>query len=303
MNNIIKSIKEFGFKFTTNYLYFKVLKKLTGKHKYKEKGSQNIIKYLYKNYYNLLPNDTKVEMLDSDFKVWIFWWQGKESMPDIVKACFNSVQKIYTNRVVLITKENFKQYVDIPNYILEKLDKKIMTITHFSDILRACLLSIYGGIWLDATIYLAGDITQDLINLPFYTNNIQDGDKYNGYVSKGRWSAFFMSGAKNNPIFVGLRDIFFEYWKTHNYLIDYFLIDYCICMMYDNVPVVKELIDKVPVNNKEIHTFLNILFEKYDKNLYNQLTKTTKIFKLSWKISEEDKNIEGTFYKHILGEK
>jgi hypothetical protein len=42
-------------------------------------------------------------------------------MPDIVKACYNSIQKHACNHpVILITEENFRNYIDMPEYIINK---------------------------------------------------------------------------------------------------------------------------------------------------------------------------------------
>ena len=57
--------------------------------------------------------------------VWICWWQGEESMPDIVKACYRSVL-MHADRhpVRLITEHNYRDYVTIPTFILEKQQKR-----------------------------------------------------------------------------------------------------------------------------------------------------------------------------------
>lgn len=46
------------------------------------------------------------ENIDATSPIWVCWWQGKENMPDIVKACYNSIQKHACNHpVILITLE------------------------------------------------------------------------------------------------------------------------------------------------------------------------------------------------------
>ena len=61
------------------------------------------------------------ENIDATSPIWVCWWQGKENMPDIVKACYNSIQKHACNHpVILITEENFRNYIDMPEYIINK---------------------------------------------------------------------------------------------------------------------------------------------------------------------------------------
>lgn len=50
------------------------------------------------------------------------WWQGYNNAPNLVKACINSVKINNKNHnVIIITQENFKDYVMLPNFILKKL--------------------------------------------------------------------------------------------------------------------------------------------------------------------------------------
>ena len=76
-------------------------------------------------------------------------------MPDIAKACFNSIKTHADNHpVILITEKNYKDYITFPSYIIEKQQNGILDLTHFSDILRASLLRKYGGIWMDCTVLI-----------------------------------------------------------------------------------------------------------------------------------------------------
>ena len=53
--------------------------------------------------------------------IWICWWQGLDNAPDIVKACVNSIKKnAGGHKVVIITDENYKDFVTFPTFIEEK---------------------------------------------------------------------------------------------------------------------------------------------------------------------------------------
>lgn len=76
-------------------------------------------------------------------------------MPPLVYSCYTSIlRNAGTHPVHLVTMENYQNYVEIPEYIIEKLEKGIITWATFSDIMRVSLLARWGGIWLDSTIYL-----------------------------------------------------------------------------------------------------------------------------------------------------
>lgn len=50
------------------------------------------------------------ENIGATSPIWVCWWQGEEQMPDIVKACYHSIQKhACTHPVILITSENYQK--------------------------------------------------------------------------------------------------------------------------------------------------------------------------------------------------
>lgn len=292
--------KNFGLGFAIKYSWLTLLYKITKNKKHVQKKHNLINNYLTKRYLNILTPGGDITPLDKDYKVWVFWYQGQAQMPQVVKVCYANIKKYFGDKVVLITKDNFAEYVDIPDYILQKVDKKLISITFFSDILRASLLSKYGGLWIDSTIYLAGDIKEDIEGKPFFTNKLKkiDGDSN---ISGARWSGFFMAGNKDNPLFVNMRRVFLEYLKTHNCLISYFLIDYTINFIYNNNPKVKQMMDDVPPNNPNIHFFAKNLFKPYNKTKYEELLKDTKVFKLTYRFNEKKTQIPDTYYANIIG--
>ncbi len=120
-------------------------------------------------------------------RVWVMWWQGKEQMPPIVKACHESLLRHARGlEVVLITRDNVSDYVKLPEKIRRKLDEGRILLPALSDYVRASLLSNYGGIWVDSTMFFVRDIPNAAINNVFFTNHII------GYsapeVTKGRWN-------------------------------------------------------------------------------------------------------------------
>lgn len=86
--------------------------------------------------------------------VWVFWWQGENKMPQLVRQCYTSLKnRLIGKKIILITKDNIKEYCTFPDYIFEKYKDGKITLTHLSDILRFDLLSHYGGLYTDATVF------------------------------------------------------------------------------------------------------------------------------------------------------
>lgn len=89
---------------------------------------------LQKQYRDMVERYAKVETSkkESEPIIWTMWWQGYDNMPPIVKACIQSMRRHVSGNVkfVLLTKDNYSDYVKIPQYILDKVEKKIITLIH-----------------------------------------------------------------------------------------------------------------------------------------------------------------------------
>lgn len=88
---------------------------------YNMKRHQNISQQLEPLFNNALQKVNNSDEKKKDLRViCFFWWQGKEYMPPITKACYKSLLKNAGDRkIILISKTNVKKYACIPDYILE----------------------------------------------------------------------------------------------------------------------------------------------------------------------------------------
>ena len=212
-------------------------------------------------------------------KIWMFWAQGKEKMPPIVKQCYNSIVKNKgNNEVVLLNINNYKQYVAIPPHIEQKMAKGQITITHFSDILRFALLKEYGGWWLDATIYVNKEIPH--LNSLFTIKN-----KYsNVYVSQNNWSGFLWYIPHLHPMPKFIYDYLIHYWTKHDSLINYFLLDYVIKIFTLRNSIFSSEINNLPINNPHTYFLSSEKGEEiYSEEQWEKICETTSFFKNSWK--------------------
>lgn len=79
-------------------------------------------------------NFSEKKQLSSDKIIWQYWGQGfsADKLPTVVKLAFESVDKYkgdYT--VIRIDDTSIKNYVDIPNFVYEKLQKGYFNRTFF----------------------------------------------------------------------------------------------------------------------------------------------------------------------------
>ena len=297
--------KQFGIKYgLTDYLatvVFREKSKIGKKYFY---AHHELVKaYLLKKYGYLLDEYVQTgERISSTGNVWLFWWQGlNEDTPIVVKKCIDSIiANAGDTKVIIIDQDNYSEYVSIPDYIMSKLDRKQITLTHFSDILRMALLSEYGGIWMDATLFMVEKFPKDMENYTIYSIKHNKFSDY--HVCKGKWSGFFLACGENNSVLKLFRDFFYEYWKNEDSLITYFLIDCIIAICYENINEIRTAIDIMPTNNENVFELQNNLFNNYNEEEYLKMKINTHVFKLSWKLdfSSDNKN---AFYNKFLEDK
>lgn len=107
-------------------------------------------------------------------KIWVCWWQGLDNAPEIVKTCVESIKRNSGKyEVLIITDENYKQYVKFPDWLEEKRKHGIISKTIYSDLLRLNLLSTYGGIWIDSTFFVREKVLNIICNYLYGPLNAQ----------------------------------------------------------------------------------------------------------------------------------
>lgn len=232
-------------------------------------------------------------------KIWVFWYQGYDSAPPLVKKCIDSIfRHAAGHEVVLLTKENIAQYVQFPPYIMEKLEKGCFSLTHFSDMLRMELLSTHGGLWLDATIFVSQDIPSEFFDAPYFTIHYT---KSTSSITGGKWTGFCQSGCADSVVHSFCRDVFRAYWKKYDVLADYFLIDYVTSFGYQSVPAIADLIDAVPLNNEGIKELDKHFSDEYSEELLKSILGSSVFFKLNWKRNYKTEiNGRKTIYEYFM---
>ena len=248
--------------------------------------------------YNTNTNDKEICIKEDD-PIWIFWWQGIQGMPDIIYKCIESIKRnAGKHSVILLDKDNCMNYVEMPDYILEKLKTQRISITHFSDALRFQLLYSNGGIWVDASLFALGDFTKD-IKGSFYT--IRHGRFADSHVCMGLWSTFFLAAGKGNSFMMLVRDVLFEYLKNEEIMITYFLIDCIMAKAYSEFDCVRELVQQVPINNINVFELFPLLNSPFDKERMRQLSQSTDLFKLSYK-NIPNQYADNSYYNKVIYE-
>ena len=214
--------------------------------------------------------------------VYICWLQGIENAPELVQSCYQSMKHHITDKkIVVITAENYSQYVTLPDFIIEKWKKGIISNTHFSDILRLELLIEHGGIWLDSTVYLTDSLPSYITDSELFVYRAGWFDYE--LVNMGSW---LIRSTPNNIILNETQNLLFEYWESHNYICQYFLLHLffkMVCEEYtdewSNVPYFNQI---------DQHLLAQEINKKFDEKRFNQIKSITSVHKLTNKINNID---------------
>lgn len=258
---------------------------------FQRKKDKYVLDYLKVNFkdvfdkYNMNPTyeDFELKKDTEILPIWVCWLDGIIKAPLLVQKCIESIKKCAGKHpVIVITKDNYFKYVNLPDYIIEKMQNKQIQSAHFSDILRVTLIANYGGLWLDSTIYCTRKIPDGYFKYAFFT--CKSPEEEIGCVSKNRWTTFCLGGNKNSPIFCCLRDFFFSYWKIENQAIDYLFFDDAIEVAIEYVPMIKKLVEQVPINNTKRDMLIKRFADPWQPECVNDLLQSdTLLYKLGYR--------------------
>lgn len=233
--------------------------------------------------------------------IWFCWWQGKDGMPPIVKKCYTQLLQMAppSHPVALITQNNIGNYLTLPDYILSLVQKKHITLTHFSDILRASLLYEHGGLWIDSTVFVARPIEEEWFSTPYFSGKAPYDSKF---INRCLYTGFLIGSVKNAPWFHFLQEFLYDYWKSRTTLLDYLLIDYALMLAYDHIPSIREDVRSGIMPTEHIHTLEAIRNDPYHEERYKEMVQTCPFFKMSYKLPSMENTKDGklTYYGHLL---
>lgn len=269
-----------------------------------EKKHKIVLEYLEKEQGDIIEKYRNIKEKDinlsSERYIWSLWWQGEETAPELVKACLRQLRKNANGaKLIIITKDNYSDYIDIPEYILEKRKKGYISFAQLSDIIRFTLLEKYGGMWLDSTIYTSKPIPEEYFKYPFFSQHTKWSASC--YVQHNLWHGFSIASQPGGKLVSFAKEMFFDYWIDHDVLVDYFMIDYIIMLAYKHFPDIKSEIDNLPYSSERLYNLVDILCDEYNEEYFNQLMEECIFSKLNWhKKYKTEINGKETYYSHIV---
>ncbi len=231
-------------------------------------------------------------------KVWVCWLQGMEQAPELVQACFASLKAHLKDReIVLLTEENHRQYIRLPEFIEEKARRGIISHAHYADLMRLELLLSHGGTWIDATVFCTGGeipgymLDSDL----FMFQNLKPG--LDGHATSV--SNWFITACTNHPLLRLTQTLLYDYWSKHDQLVDYFIFHDFFQLAIEAYP--QEWNKVIPFSNGLPHILLLRLLEPYEADTFRAVAAMTPFHKLSYKFDAAEAQKEDTYYRYLIG--
>lgn len=268
----------------------------------------SLFQFVKKNLQNCkanLLNGTKKEKVDKNITktpIFTYWDSGFSNISWPLKNVVSSHGKLNHDnfKVITLSHDTIKQYIDIPQHI-EKIRSTYPA--SYSDFIRLALLKKYGGVWLDASIYINKSNAISKIDI------ISDDYLYAYYFpsSYRNISNFFMYVKKpNNYLISMMKQLFSEYYKKYDFPIDYFVFHkiFRYLTFLDKDFHDKWLASTQHLNGLEHGRGSKILF----KNIFDDFNEENWNSIDMLKINRKDKRISlktyatGSYIDKILGE-
>lgn len=255
--------------------------------------------------YRDLPAPENIGQLQPERKVWSMWWQGEEQADELFRMCIDSARRHTGEPVIVLDKDNYSQYFEIPAFMLQKNREGKIALQHICDFMVVSILAAQGGFFTGATIWWSRDAEDKILRAPFYTCRAVTQSRSN--MSRSRWVGYLLAGNREFPLFAFTRDCLIEYWSKEDRAVDYLMMDYIFELAYRNIPCVKQAIDALPEkNNMRRNELIERLSEPYDPEEFKYFTEgDTFVYKLSWKFGRKDLQTpdgKETNYAHMLAE-
>lgn len=265
----------------------------------KKKGAMKILDTVIKGEIEEKYSNIDLSTLNTvGNKVWMFWYTGFDTAPELVKKCLEKAKQVEGIDLVLLDKNNLLDYFTFEGNIKKYLDNGNIPLVKLSNIMRTQLITRHGGLWCDATVFITHpDLINRIKDLKFFTLRHSKG----WHFSEGRWSGYFTGGGIGNPITGFLYDTLVKYYDMYDYHFDYFQFDYTWYYAYTHFDWARQLIDGVPGFSKDLDFLQHNWDKPYDESVWDAVIQNNEAQKLNWKANKtpEDRSID-TMGLHFL---
>lgn len=214
-------------------------------------------------------------------RAFTIWLQGEENAPAVVKSCLASMRRHLQMELVVLDEKSLFNWVDLPDYVVDKWKTGKMRAAHFCDICRIDLLYRHGGVWLDSTDFVTSPVPQWIMDEDFFM--FMAGTKVResySYVQN-----CFIRSKRKSPLISMWREAVLHYWKHENTIVNYFAHQLLFMMLVKNNQAAAAEFERYPhVDQDPTHALWSPhKGEPFDPVLYREITEATFFQKTEYK--------------------
>ncbi|MFW2541577.1 capsular polysaccharide synthesis protein [Primorskyibacter sp. 2E107] len=221
-------------------------------------------------------------------RIFIYWRQGFDDAPPIVKAIRRRWQTLNPDwEVVEITETTEGDWIDMSDIHPD------LPIATRSDVIRLRLIAKHGGIWADSTLLPMRPLDDWLGAL------MEEGFfAFRQDIPYRRVSSWFLAGLPGTPVVTRWLDLFGSYIARRPHPIAYFAVHFCFMAAMWGQSQAAQAWRRVPALSADGPHYLKWLLHGVDdpqKRPTPQELAAVPVFKLAWK--QEVESIEGVAAK------
>jgi len=231
-------------------------------------------------------------------RLFSIWFQGENSAPPVVKACWRSVRENCEKELVILDASTVFEWISLPEFIVDKWKEGKLRPAHFADICRLALVKEHGGLWLDATDFIPCGIPSDLWDLDFFV--YMSGEKQKGWYSYIQ--NCFIRAKKGNFLVSAWLELILEYWMHEDRPVDYFVHQLLFKLLVNaNTAAAEEFAEMPRISQDGAHA---IWFEHgeepFNPESWDKMAAGSIFQKTDYKSSMAIRPIPGTNAHHLI---
>lgn len=234
--------------------------------------------------------------------LWTCWLQGTDRIPDLVTACLDAQRKAlpdYEQRV--LTWDNYRQWVEVPQGVEQKYLRGHMPPALFSDVLRLAVLSKYGGVWMDASVYCSG-FGHDRLRKQWSQIEASELSLFR-YFDRGDGhctglSNWFIAARPGHAVISAVLEMICAYWRDYDCTVNYYMMHHFLGMTREAFPHTWASMPRLVSN----HSILlgGALGRKFNTSAWEDLTAHVSIHKLNYRKAEASSRNPRSYYWKIV---
>lgn len=210
--------------------------------------------------------------------VWQFWDQAEDLAPPVVRNCLRSVERNLDGRArILLNARTVANHVDFSGAVMDRLD--FWGWTKFSNLLRLKLLENHGGTWVDATVFFARAIPDQIAERDFFAFQWDHDPRI--------VATWFMHSRAHYPLITAISAAYEEYWLNAKVPGDYFMFHHIFEALVISDARLAALWRRMPKMPAAVpHELQWMLHLPFDETAFRSTLDRSWIQKLTYKLDE-----------------